>query len=385
MCSHLKNYKSEYILKFLKPLAVIFKVLILFNSAVCQTDEPNHCTEFTLKISVLNKDTGTVRLFYWGCNNLGSSAEVNIKNGNAMISGKANSATEALLFTDLNAKNLDDSSIIRFILQPGDISLKYIEKKPYPANIEIQGSAAQKEKEKWIQDNKAFLQEEGKYDSLILSAMSYIRQRPSSYLSGYLLRRYIRKIPIDSSKLYYALFKKNVQECQFGKDALEHILRRTDDTTFRKTYLQSERFLKLSSAKSIYDFSFPDQNGNSISLSRFKGKVMVLNLWASWCDPCIRNVPNFKKMLSDAKNDPVNFVSISTDGNENNWKKAINYYRLPGTTLIDDKGIIQLFYNLPLSVPRYIIIDAEGKVINMDAPSIGSPEFRVLLKSLIKN
>ncbi len=121
-------------------------------------------------------------------------------------------------------------------------------------------------------------------------------------------------------------------------------------------------------------FTFKDVNGKSYSLSDFKGKVVYLDIWASWCGPCKQQIPAAKELEEQFKGKNVAFVAVSIDQSEEAWKKVLVSSTPPGIQLYakGDDGAFAQNYGI-VSIPRYYLIDKNGNVISPDAkrPSMG--------------
>ena len=78
------------------------------------------------------------------------------------------------------------------------------------------------------------------------------------------------------------------------------------------------------------DFTLNDPDGQSVSLSQFKGKVVLLDFWASWCSPCIADLETLRKIKKQVAAQPVVFLNISLDANEGAWKQAIAKHEIKG-------------------------------------------------------
>ncbi|GAB3902299.1 hypothetical protein GCM10028803_28660 [Larkinella knui] len=134
-------------------------------------------------------------------------------------------------------------------------------------------------------------------------------------------------------------------------------------------------------------FSFLNQNGESVTLDDFKGKVVYLDIWASWCGPCIGEIPHSKKLyerLSKKQLEKVAFLYISIDDSEVNWKNALKTHQLPGEQGWSKGGwrsrIVQYFG--VQSIPRYILIDKKGQMADLNAkrPSSADAVWQDILK-----
>ena len=71
------------------------------------------------------------------------------------------------------------------------------------------------------------------------------------------------------------------------------------------------------------DFTYPDINNNLISLSDFKGELVYIDVWASWCGPCKKEIPSLKKLEYDFKDENLTFLSISVDENKEDWTSMV--------------------------------------------------------------
>ena len=114
------------------------------------------------------------------------------------------------------------------------------------------------------------------------------------------------------------------------------------------------------------EFVLNDINGNTVKMSQFRGKTVVLVFWASWCPDCRAEVPALKEI--QAKTDPnkVVFVSISFDRTEEAWKKYVAENDLGGVQLFDAAGKKESKVGDAYKVkwiPSQYVIGPDGKVV----------------------
>jgi len=116
------------------------------------------------------------------------------------------------------------------------------------------------------------------------------------------------------------------------------------------------------------DFALPDSSGQPISLSSFRGKVVLLDFWASWCGPCRMENPNLLKCYERFHPEGFEVLGVSIDDNREGWIRAVKSDSLPWTNLCDLKawnGPVARRYML-ISVPHNLLLDRNGRVVATD-------------------
>ncbi|MCP2519925.1 TlpA family protein disulfide reductase [Candidatus Aminicenantes bacterium AC-335-A11] len=110
------------------------------------------------------------------------------------------------------------------------------------------------------------------------------------------------------------------------------------------------------------DFTLQDINGNLVRLSDFRGKIIILNFWATWCPPCRKEIPIFIKLYKKYKDEGLVIIGISLDRGGKEVvipfvkKYGINYPVLIGTSEVEEA------YGGIRGIPTTFIIDKEGKI-----------------------
>jgi thiol-disulfide isomerase/thioredoxin len=106
-------------------------------------------------------------------------------------------------------------------------------------------------------------------------------------------------------------------------------------------------------------------NGDTLNLDSLKGKIVVLDFWATWCEPCVAEMPSLKRFYNKYKNKNVALVSISLDDTEKPWRRYIKKNKLNWIHAIAPNGwtgSIPTLYGIEF-IPTMIVIDEKGIVI----------------------
>ena len=134
------------------------------------------------------------------------------------------------------------------------------------------------------------------------------------------------------------------------------------------------------------DFTFPDLNGRNISLSDYKGKVVLLNIWATWCPPCVYEMPSMEKLYKEFKGENFEILAVSIDtGGKDIVAPFMKKYKLTFPALLDPKGTIKTLYGVT-GVPESYIIDKQGIIIGkiIGARDWATPEIFSFFHNLIQ-
>jgi peroxiredoxin len=111
------------------------------------------------------------------------------------------------------------------------------------------------------------------------------------------------------------------------------------------------------------NFTLPDLDGKMVSLADYKGKVILLNIWATWCPPCVDEMPSMEKLHQELKGEAFEILAISIDVS---GAKAVlpfmKKHKLSFLALTDTKGAIKDRYQTT-GVPESFIIDKNGIIV----------------------
>ena len=119
-------------------------------------------------------------------------------------------------------------------------------------------------------------------------------------------------------------------------------------------------------------FNYPDTSGKNISLESLKGKLVYVDVWATWCGPCKAQIPFLKQLEEKYREEDIAFVSLSIDQLKNisKWKDMIVDKELEGIQIIADKAWRSKFVTdyVIEGIPRFILIDKDGNLMDPMAP-----------------
>lgn len=153
----------------------------------------------------------------------------------------------------------------------------------------------------------------------------------------------------------------------------------TGDGSFLRPIIEKPNVSSIDGC--TYDLVLKDITGNGLSLAevieKHRGKVIYMDMWASWCGPCRKEMPASRWLKDRLDSDGVIFMYISSDRNESDWKRAIKEYDLGGIgenyRIVSDESRFLTEIKVRY-IPRYLIFDRKGRLANADAPRPSSSE-----------
>lgn len=249
-------------------------------------------------------------------------------------------------------------------------------------------------KNMYLDDEQSYIND-GSYRNLVTENLRYkskeaMEKDPSLTIIEY-TKLYIKDLKSTEIKdaAVSMLFKEmNSKNRNIEKDYIEIMALLTADDMKAKL---TSRYKTANSTKpemASVGFDYENHAGGKTALKDLKGKLVYIEIWATWCGPCIKEMPSLTKLIEEYKdNKDIVFVSISIDAkNEyDKWRTMVPAKNVGGIQLLADKSLeseFMKFYSVGM-IPRSIMIDAEGNIISQHAPRPSSPETRTFINDLL--
>ncbi|UCD78465.1 MAG: TlpA family protein disulfide reductase [Desulfobacterales bacterium] len=122
------------------------------------------------------------------------------------------------------------------------------------------------------------------------------------------------------------------------------------------------RIDKVPQAKLPVEFSLNDQDGRPVSLSDFRGKIVFLNFWTTWCPTCRIEMPSMEKLHQKFKDRNFAMVTIDLQESASRVKEFFKEYKLTFTALLDTSGNVGMMFGIN-QIPTTYILDKKGRII----------------------
>jgi cytochrome c biogenesis protein CcmG, thiol:disulfide interchange protein DsbE len=153
----------------------------------------------------------------------------------------------------------------------------------------------------------------------------------------------------------------------------------------KSLFLKSEKQESLAIGLLAPDFTFPGLDGKMVNLSDYRGKVVLVNIWATWCTPCVDEMPSMEKLYQKLKGKDFEILAVSIDSLE---AKAVvpfmNKHNLTFPVLFDSAETVKTSYRIT-GIPESFIIDKNGILIEkiIGSRDWARPRFQSFLTDLI--
>lgn len=173
---------------------------------------------------------------------------------------------------------------------------------------------------------------------------------PSVEMVAYELGYMKDNMTLEQLEQVFGQFDVKVQQSKWGKAIRESI----------------ELRQRIEPGRLAPEFTLARRDSSLVSLADYRGKVVVLDFWASWCRPCRASFPWVREFYEEYREKGVEVIGVSIDENKASWEKALDEERLPWPQVIDEieKGRSRVggLYHV-LAVPMFVVVDKEGKIV----------------------
>ena len=162
--------------------------------------------------------------------------------------------------------------------------------------------------------------------------------------------------PNEEKDAMYAFFKEHNTDEDFAQEMEE----------------KYEGLAALNAGNASPSFDYENHAGGKTKLEDLKGKYVYIDVWATWCGPCLREIPSLKEVEEEYHDKNIEFVSISIDDQDDHqkWIDMVTDKELGGVQLMADNAWQSDFvqdYKIS-GIPRFILVDPEGNIVSADAP-----------------
>ncbi|WP_343914511.1 TlpA family protein disulfide reductase [Aquimarina litoralis] len=162
------------------------------------------------------------------------------------------------------------------------------------------------------------------------------------------------------------------------------------------TITEEQKLAMAAEGKQVGSATITTIDSTFIGTDTFRGKLLVIDFWATWCSPCIKEAPMFKEIAKKYKNENVTFISISIDSNFSNWKEYVTENNWEGNNYwygrFNKDSFAYLIYSkfnmkgeevVGISLPKYVIISPGGKILSNADLRPSKPAFETEIKKYL--
>jgi len=159
----------------------------------------------------------------------------------------------------------------------------------------------------------------------------------------------------------------------------------TDNQLNKELKESADKVMKLLKGNPAPNIKAVDANGKTKVLSDYRGKLVYIDAWATWCGPCMQELPFYEAVKREYKDKNIEFVSICVWDNQTTWKNFLEKRKLDGNQLFIEGQTNEFIDNYMIKgVPSFILIDKEGKIISHNALRPSDKALREELDRLLK-
>jgi cytochrome c biogenesis protein CcmG, thiol:disulfide interchange protein DsbE len=135
-------------------------------------------------------------------------------------------------------------------------------------------------------------------------------------------------------------------------------------------------------AKKAPDFTFKNLDGKEISLSDYKGKVIMVNFWATWCGPCIHEMPDLEKLYQTYKKDGLQIIGLTVSSKAKQIPIKIKKTGVTYPILLNAESAVASYGGFG-SIPHTFIINRAGEIVKVIEGGRSYKDFEAIIKKLL--
>jgi len=129
------------------------------------------------------------------------------------------------------------------------------------------------------------------------------------------------------------------------------------------------RWEQIRKGVEVPDFAFENADGETVNLSQLRGKLVYIDVWATWCGPCLREHPHWDQLVADFEGENIAFLAVSIDNSKDPWLRMLGEKTMAGLHWFVENNWNSDFaqHFLVQSIPRFILLDEKGRVLEPSA------------------
>ncbi len=158
-----------------------------------------------------------------------------------------------------------------------------------------------------------------------------------------------------------------------------------DNDTLRSMLLRADKENQLTSGTRMPYFYLESTNGGFSEAVDFRGKVTLINFWATWCKPCIEEFPEENGLVDKFSHDQVEIINVCLESERDTWKKYVDKYDLSMTNLFANESWsakLREQYGIG-ALPHSVLVGADGKIVMNNAPRASSGVEKLIQEALL--